>query len=270
VGIGTNIQPDSKTFFSVYQPTLNSNIRVASGSSGAFSSIQMLSGGTHWELGTQGTFANGNLIIRPSSSGNSDMFNFANTGRFGIGTTTPQNELNVIGDGNFTGNVHGSFVGDGSQITNLNLTGVNGSTQWKDNGNDIYYDEGNVGIGTDSISAALTVFSNSGDVIHVQRNGQSLFNLGAGSLSGTDYLRWGKGGIPTLTIGENNAILIGTNVGIDELSAGDLGVSGKVGIGTTTPTQKLDVNGSANVENNITISGMVVYKDTNGDMVFRA
>ncbi len=41
----------------------------------------------------------------------------------GIGTITPQNKLNVVGDANITGNVTADyFIGDGSQLTNLNIS----------------------------------------------------------------------------------------------------------------------------------------------------
>ena len=41
----------------------------------------------------------------------------------GIGTITPQNKLNVVGDANVTGNVTADyFIGDGSQLTNLNIS----------------------------------------------------------------------------------------------------------------------------------------------------
>ncbi|MFW6282584.1 MAG: hypothetical protein ACOC1P_00825, partial [Minisyncoccales bacterium] len=45
---------------------------------------------------------------------------------------------------------------------------------------------------------------------------------------------------------------------------------GNVGIGTTSPTEKLEVSGNAKVSQNLTVSGMTIYEDTNGDMVFRA
>jgi len=147
VGIGTDVQPDSKTFFSVYQPSSNSNIRIATGSSGASASIQLLSDDNHWEFLTQKNYQGGNLIIRPSSSGNPEMFNFVNTGRFGIGTSTPQNELNVIGDINATGLIYGN----GSQLTGIS------AGLWSENAADIYYNDGNVGIGTTTPQNTLNV-----------------------------------------------------------------------------------------------------------------
>jgi hypothetical protein len=51
------------------------------------------------------------------------------------------------------------YLYDGSKDIELYNTtdGLVGGSQWKDNGDDIYFDEGNVGIGTDSINAKLSV-----------------------------------------------------------------------------------------------------------------
>lgn len=81
---------------------------------------------------------NGNTqleVVRVSSSGN-----------IGIGTTIPNYKLDVIGDINYTGNL----------LKNGEIASQSES-QWKTNVNDIYYTNGNVGIGTTSPQSLLHV-----------------------------------------------------------------------------------------------------------------
>src|SRR3989304_5267289 len=75
------------------------------------------------------------------------------TGRVGVGNTNPGYTLDVTGTVNATG-----FRGDGSQLTNL----PGGGSQWTTNGSNIYYNNGNVGIGTTNPGAKLHI-SGSGE-----------------------------------------------------------------------------------------------------------
>ena len=71
-----------------------------------------------------------------------DMYN-ANSGNVGIGTDIPQEKLHVIGNEIVTGNLDAAtFTGDGSGLTNVD------DDDWVDNGNNVYRQYGNVGIGT--------------------------------------------------------------------------------------------------------------------------
>jgi hypothetical protein len=69
-------------------------------------------------------------------------------GNVGIGQTNPTEKLEVNGTVKAT-----SFIGDGSGLTGIS----SGSSLWSSNGNKIYYNTDNIGIGTDSPDAKLDV-----------------------------------------------------------------------------------------------------------------
>ncbi len=78
-----------------------------------------------------------------------EVMTLRSTGNVGIGTSSPSHTLTVAGDINFTGNIYQNgvlFTADG------------GAAQWITHGVDIAsYNAGNVGIGTDSPAAKLSV-----------------------------------------------------------------------------------------------------------------
>jgi len=75
-------------------------------------------------------------------------------GSVGIGTSSPENKLHIAGDVKAT-----TYYGDGS-----NLTGISGTTDndWTINGDDIYHQNGTVGIGTASPETSYT--------LHIERD----------------------------------------------------------------------------------------------------
>ncbi len=143
----------------------------------------------------------------------------------GIGTTDPDSALHVVGGAHITGGlkVDGGIEGLG-QI-------------WSENGNDIYYNLGNVGIGTDSPSASLDV------------DGTSEFN---GAINNNN--NWISGD------GDDEGIYINN--------------FGRVGIGTNSPDSWLHVKytdpGSLLSSSGIRIQNgshfrNIVAEDNNGD-----
>ena len=102
-------------------------------------------------------------------------------------------------------------------------TSGGGSSQWTDTTGGIYYNGGNVGVGTASPGAKL-------DVVGGAKIGVSVSADVLDAVSSTTYLKGGTGGVQIQTPNGTNRMGINNN--------------GNVGIGLTTPSEKLHVNGN--------------------------
>ena len=133
-------------------------------------------------------------------------------------------------------------------ITDLSNSIV--SSYWDLSGSNVYYNTGNVGIGTSSPSEALEV---SGNIVlwgDLSMNGGQITFIGdATDNSGVpswgqvqQAINDGSGG----SGGSTHWDLSGTNIYSNN--------SGNVGIGTANPTVKLDVSGSVNITENAFVS----------------
>ena len=213
-----------------------------------------LSGGIQMNSTDKITFGNPNQYITAVNdtsltlaTNNSPSLTILNSGNVGIGTTTPTQALSVVGDIGLTGNivdndyneliyfqandlivkskhVHSDFGvwcrhstglrhhGMDSDGSNLSLyANANKSMTIKGS-------NGNVGIGTDTPTAKFEVSGTSGQLFSV-----------ADSLSGTIFSVNDISGIPSIEVIDDGTVRIAE-------------FSGDVGIGTATPTAKLDVN----------------------------
>jgi hypothetical protein len=114
-----------------------------------------------------------------------------------------------------------------------------GQSQWETSGTNIYYNAGNVGIGTNSPGTRLEV------------SGQGRFNPGA-SFSGIDT-GWaaafgysaGNWGVRLGATGNQGVIQVAQNTTAYDLAVQPYG--GNVGIGTTSPEHKLEVAGNVSL-----------------------
>ena len=152
-----------------------------------------------------------------------------NGGKVGIGTTSPSEALDVVGNVEAT-----SFIGDGSQLTNLPDPGEG----------TVHYINGNVGIGTENPQEKLHLTDVGPVELRIEPGGGQIGSLrfkegGFGDQMGFKFL--------TANSGDNNKLQVFANVHSDpeeKIHMTILEQSGNVGIGATSPEEKLDVAGN--------------------------
>ena len=213
-----------------------------------------LSGGIQMNSTDKITIGNPNQYITAVNdtsltlaTNNSPSLTILNNGNVGIGTATPTQALSVTGDIGLTGNIVDNDYNELIEFQSNDLIvklkhlhadfGVwcrhlNGSRNhgMDSNGTDLSLyasankwmtikgSSGNVGIGTDTPTAKFEVSGTSGQLFSV-----------TDSLSGTIFSVNDISGIPSIEVIDDGTVRIAE-------------FSGDVGIGTATPTAKLDVN----------------------------
>lgn len=198
------------------------------------------------------------------------------SGKLGVGVSTPARSLDVNGAMRLatvtqpTDPESGDIYNDGSNLyyydglTWVELTAGSASSFWNQNGSAIYFNGGNVGVGTNNPSALFSVGSTeafqvtndgdttiSGDVILPAMSAGGLLKAIGGTANvalataGTDYevpLTVTNGLIRSSnTISFGGTLLQNTQLNINSNTLAFTG--GNVGLGTTSPSRLLDVNG---------------------------
>jgi len=207
----------------------------------------------------------------------SDVFLSVTTDNVGIGTTSPAEKLSVnggvqIGDTATSNAGTLKFASDTFQGYNGSdwiaiSAGVGGASQWTTTGNDIYYNNGNVGINTTSPDTALDVEKYNqvaifgGATLADQyisiRKGAGGFNLGLDTSLELDDT---NGGTFLLQAGSDKGLGFVTHDDVTSFGTATpdmvINKAGNVGIGTTSPSSALDVIGDVEISENVSISSL--------------
>jgi len=189
-------------------------------------------------------------------------------GNIGIGSTSPGNALDVVGNINSTGYINATTdvcIEGGACLSSVTASGE--PTQWVNgSGGDIYYNSGSVGIGTASPRSILNIAGNTAPTLTIENTNTGILTdtvlgalnfYGSDSTSGTsDGIRAkivarsslgdGSSGQTDLLFFTSPALSGGINVDAS-LERMRITTSGNVGINTTSPSSLFHVNGPARI-----------------------
>jgi hypothetical protein len=190
-----------------------------------------------WQI----TTGSNNLSINNNSASWTNRITITSAGRLGVGTATPGYAVDVVGSLNVTG----SFL-----VNGVAFSGGGGS--WSSSSPNIYFNGGNVGIGTSNPSRLLHIAGTSSNRILLEQTGTNA-NYMTFSSNATTYGYFGiESSDSVAPFGNNTAygMSIGTvpatnfNVVTNSLVRMSVTSDGKIGIGSTTPGNLLELYGA--------------------------
>lgn len=192
----------------------------------------------------------------------------------GIGTSSPEYNLDVNGDINIKGNL--LINGNGVIFPSANEEGQPTSdwTEGLKSGDNqtLYYNGGFVGIGTENPSSLLTLLaidSTDGNALKLEsQNGKSYLTISRTTTTMFDAARLGFTSNSDNHLELKNLLSQGT-FSIENSGGGMLYMNsnGNIGIGTSSPSSKLDIIGNTLIDGNINIvnngSKLIINNSTN-------
>ena len=245
--------------------TNNPNLDISSNSTGILVN-------TGFSTGIPGSFTlqsnGGNSYIAFNTSGANERMRIKNNGNVGIGTISPVSPLTVksnsVSSGESgiviqaNGNTNsiiklGERATDGARLEMLDA-GVTKIALFTD-GTDNYINAGNVGIGTTNPGGKL-------DIYYVGTGGTGTQGIGEGlnisSFTPNITFNDNSASVDNYAIHLNQSVLtLGRYTSATSQSPDLVLTAGKVGIGTVSPTEKLDISGTAIVRSTLFTVGNV-------------
>ena len=248
VGIGTAFP---ETRLHVFSNGLHWNLDATEGDFKIGDSTHRLKIGVAtggYGAGTAGIRMQGGLGRIILGGGEKEVVSIEKTGEVGIGIINPNYELDVVGDINFTGALYQNGV-------------LFSDPDWIFSGGDLFSGvSGNIGVGTASPTCKLDVFEPTDSMVGRFRGANTewadlVVDAGAavsaakpsltlqrmGSTKGRFYVTSGN---DLLIEGAGDIGFQNTSSKIENMT---IKSDGKVGIGTTSPVEKLDVDGGINI-----------------------
>ena len=200
----------------------------------------------------------GEDIIRLDGRVSTPNISYFNGGNVGIGTTSPTNALNVIksstsgvpvawihNSNNTAAGNFGTVVSCINNNSNINVFQVRSNNSTHTNGNALFTvkGDGKVGIGTTGPSDILDLTAAAHPTIFLNESTNS-YQARIGIPSAAGHVFSGNASVGTLAIRNDSGIQFGTSTPVLTINSSD-----NVGIGTTSPGERLDVNGRIRIEN---------------------
>ena len=252
IGLGASSTATIAAYSRTVSASLPSALRI----------IENTGASTYWDIGANnGSSPNLNFYVNANTT---PKVTFASSGNVGIGTTSigSSTKLQVSGRGLFTDGLPDPADGSPAGVAiGYNTTSDYGFIQAIQTGvanKDLYLQPsgsnnviiansgGNVGIGTSSPAAKLHVYQSANNIIQVGSAGTSTAGIdlaGDGATAGTDSYRLYQDSGKTAYVWNyaNTPLRIGTN----NTEAIRVDASQNVGIGTSSPSTKLHLGGTA-------------------------